>query len=464
MSVLSGFQDYQLASLFKLSKLEHLKTSDCRLSVRCKKILETIRKNPNRSFPQVIQNRNQLKLLYRFFSNDNINHQEILEATYQDTLSKLDLLDSDEMILVAQDTSEFDFTNRPNTNLGYLHKKKHNGFLSHSGLAITSSGLPVGLLFQKNWIRNRDEFGKKHDRARKPLKEKESYRWLECLEHLDKLNNTLIKNSHKPKHFLVVGDRESDILEVLKYQSETNIDILVRCRHDRLLDSSKKYKNKHIGKLFELLKDQEVKGTLELEIGHSGQLPERNIILNLKWSSIFIDKQIFWVVEASNKDKDVSWRLITTIQITNQEEAKQIVYFYHLRWLIERFHYVLKSGCQIEDLQLEEEQSLFKALTIYNIIASDILLVTYFARLLPDLSCLIFFTELEWKTIYTYVNHHRPKHNKPTPNIQEVTKWLGVMGGYIPNKKHPPGVKAIWTGLTVLKELVRYELILQKGR
>jgi len=179
-----------LSKVFRSSLQNNLELPDARLNNRCIKILEVLKENPNLSFPQAFTDKHQLKLLYRFLSNPKVSSQDILSATYADTLLKLDVLD-DELVLVAQDTSEFDFTTKPETKLGYLHKLHHNGFLCHSGLAISPTGLPVGLLFQKNWTRDRNTFGKKKDRFKKPITEKESYRWLECLEHLEKLNQDL---------------------------------------------------------------------------------------------------------------------------------------------------------------------------------------------------------------------------------------------------------------------------------
>ncbi|MDR2408331.1 MAG: transposase [Bacteroidales bacterium] len=77
------------------------------------------------------------------------------------------------------------------------------------------------------------------------------------------------------------------------------------------------------------------------------------------------------------------------------EEAYEYVGYYLQRWKIERFHYVLKSGCGIEKLQ---ERSIDKSTTrilMYSIIAVMILNMTYAARLTPELPCSLLLGEEE---------------------------------------------------------------------
>ena len=60
---------------------------------------------------------------------------------------------------------------------------------------------------------------------------------------------------------------------------------------------------------------------------------------------------------------------MTTLPVESQEDAQKILKYYTYRWLIERYHYVLKSGCKIEELMLEKGERLEKALATYSIIA-----------------------------------------------------------------------------------------------
>ena len=65
----------------------------------------------------------------------------------------------------------------------------------------------------------------------------------------------------------------------------------------------------------------------------------------------------------------IEWLLLTTLEVNNFEEATCRIRWYTYRWLIERYHYVLKSGCRIEQLQLKTADRIKKALATYSIVA-----------------------------------------------------------------------------------------------
>ncbi|MDR2210305.1 MAG: hypothetical protein LBO65_02390 [Spirochaetaceae bacterium] len=52
------------------------------------------------------------------------------------------------------------------------------------------------------------------------------------------------------------------------------------------------------------------------------------------------------------------------------------------RWKIERFHYVLKSGCAIEKLQEGSMEKTTTLILMYSIIAGKILNMAYAGRLI----------------------------------------------------------------------------------
>jgi hypothetical protein len=83
--------------------------------------------------------------------------------------------------------------------------------------------------------------------------------------------------------------------------------------------------------------------------------PLERSTFDLKWTKVNLgsDKTIF-LVQAANQEHNLDWKLLTSLPVDTVQEAQQIVYYYHLRWLIERFHFVLKSGCKVEELQLQE--------------------------------------------------------------------------------------------------------------
>jgi hypothetical protein len=76
--------------------------------------------------------------------------------------------------------------------------------------------------------------------------------------------------------------------------------------------------------------------------------------------------------------------------VNSVEEAYEYVGYYMQRWKIERFHYVLKSGCGIEKLQERSIEKTSVLIMMYSIIAVMIVKMTYTARLTPEAPCWCF--------------------------------------------------------------------------
>ena len=162
------------------------------------------------------------------------------------------------------------------------------------------------------------------------------------------------------------------------------------------------------------------------------------------------------VAEPSPPDGEepVEWVLLTTLPLGDVEEAKEIVRLYNLRWLVERFHYVLKSGCQIEQSQLRKVDRLQRLLALFCVVAWRLLWMTYAARVDSHAPCTVAFTELEWQIIYLMYHPNQPLPEQPPP-LGETVRSLARMGGFLARRHDgEPGVKAIWTGLTRLCDIV----------
>ena len=102
--------------------------------------------------------------------------------------------------------------------------------------------------------------------------------------------------------------------------------------------------------------------------------------------------------------------LATSLPLNSDSDVMTIVRYYVQRWKIERFHYILKSGCNAEKIQLRTYERIKPVLLIYSVIALFIMTVTYMGRALPDTLCNLFFDDDEWKFLYRVV--HKPKSRR----------------------------------------------------
>ena len=125
------------------------------------------------------------------------------------------------------------------------------------------------------------------------------------------------------------------------------------------------------------------------------------------------------------------------------------------RWKIERFHFILKSGCKIEKNQAREYGRLSFLTLLYSVIAMQILNLTYLGKICPEISSGIVFVEEEWKVLCCCAR--KSKEIPESYSLKEAIYDLGVLGG---TKGAPsdgmPGVRSIWQGLDVLYSLLVY--------
>lgn len=157
--------------------------------------------------------------------------------------------------------------------------------------------------------------------------------------------------------------------------------------------------------------------------------------------------EVLEVNDPSSKTKgdgtDLHRRLLSTLPVDTVEQILKIVEYYVARWPIEVFFRVFKTGCRVEEIQLESKDRLITALMFYKVIAWRILYHTFLGRECPDLPCDVVFGEAEWKSVWQIVEKEQPP-DEPPP-LKEFMPVLAELGGY--NRRggdQPPGAEVIW--------------------
>ena len=216
---------------------------DARLGERFRKLLAQIGSAMGQSIPLVCQDWANTKAAYRFFSNDRVSEADILAGHFQSTRDRTAATDAS--VLVLHDTTEFTYQREKSEAIGITKSinsgrdkagrlRSHTvcGILMHSSLAVTTEGLPLGLVAVKFWTRKKFKgtaaLKKKINPTRVPIEKKESIRWLENLKQSTELLDD-------PGRCVHIGDRESDIYELFCAAQEVGTHFLVRTRVDRLV-------------------------------------------------------------------------------------------------------------------------------------------------------------------------------------------------------------------------------------
>lgn len=161
---------------------------DERLNRRLGAMLEALGERPGKSLPTAFQDWSNTKAAYRFFSNENVSEDRILEGHFAATALRIQAADGP--ILILQDTTEFTFKRSAPEKIGFTkfgtnERRAVCGLLMHASLAITPDGLPLGLTAAKFWSRSKFKgttaLKRKINPTRVPIESKESMRWLDNL-------------------------------------------------------------------------------------------------------------------------------------------------------------------------------------------------------------------------------------------------------------------------------------------
>ena len=148
----------------------------------------------------------------------------------------------------------------------------------------------------------------------------------------------------------------------------------------------------------------------------------------------------------------VEWLLLTDLPIGSKAEIEAVIELYTRRWQIELYFHTLKSGCRVEERQLETDHNLLALIAMYMIVAWHVEYLTNLARMAPDLSCATVLDDDEWRAAYA-LNEMEPPPTTPPP-LRVILARIAALGGFHPTKANPhPGSKSVWIGLQRIKDV-----------
>jgi hypothetical protein len=445
------------------TEMETLELGDPRRHERVKRLIEKFAANPGASIPKACGTRADTKAAYRALGSEEILAEEIRLAHARAAVARMREL---QHVLVLQDTMTLSFNTCPATRgLGSTGKEGTRGLLVHSGLAATPDGLPLGIVHQQVWAR--EEEGKRQTRRKRLVEEKESFRWLETVDAVESL-------LPKDLEVWVVGDREADLFELFAMQRRPGLHLVVRAAHDRKVeDVESQY-------LHAAAEGAPVLGEMEVAVPRSRKrkartaklrvqactlklVPPRNHLGRKDLSPIPVSVVLVRETETIPEgEQPIEWMIVTSIPVYTLARAVEVVESYAQRWKVERYHYVLKSGCGIEKLQLESAERIDRALSIYNVVAWRLLYMTYVMRVAPDLPCTAVLEEDEWRALFVVGSKRPSRLPEQPPTVREAVRMIAMLGGFQGRKGDgEPGLQSIWTGF---RRLMDFTLALQRLR
>ncbi len=396
---------------------------DQRLSKRLVNVAHAKAQNPGCAFSGVVQGDwAATKAYYRMIDQPEesaVTLANILQPHRERTARRMM---GQKTVLCLQDGSELNYTNLEKcSGLGDLKANqtgaKTRGLNLHSTFAIAPNGLPLGVLKAQCIAPQTRSPDDKRKPSTIPIEEKKTFVWIEHHRDLVELAATM------PQTQLVnVCDREADFFELFDEQRHTpGVDLLIRAQHDRNIDEDP-------FKLFAAVRETSVQSRVSVCVpqqsarpkkskqkakaarpGRQAELALRHLKIQLPAPSDYRDKEPIEIhtlhaVEENPPEgtKAVEWFLLTTIKIDSAKDIEKCLRWYTLRWRIEDWHRVLKSGCKIDDLAHETAERLRRAIGINLVIAWRIMLMTLLGRETPELPAEILFSDVELRTLHAY--------------------------------------------------------------
>jgi len=283
-------------------------------------------------------------------------------------------------VLVVQDTTGLAYGEREGLGLVACGPDASpEGLWLHTSLAVTPAGRALGLVRADTWVRERAQFGKAARRKKRPIGGKESQRWLDSYETCAQW-----AAGQTGTRWVNLADREADIYELF-LAAQPEVGVLVRARHNRRTMEGQE--------LDQVIQGAAVAGTLDIKVPRKPGAASRPARLEVRFAAVQVQAPKhcphrgglnLWVVDGREAGGQLHWRLVTNLPVETLESAVEKIQWYQVRWQIEEYHRVLKSGCQAEGRQLETGTRLIQVLMVDLVVAWRILTMSRQARQQPQ--------------------------------------------------------------------------------
>lgn len=417
---------------------------------------------------------------YRLARSAAVTAQKVLAPHREATLERARACGED--LLLVQDTTELDYsTHKSLQGVGPLSSLKRRGFFLHNHLLLAEdSGVSLGLCGAQMFTRSDVEHGKAKRSHQRPIEEKESMRWMHGYAEACAVARALPN-----QRVVMLADREADIYELFAEHHRLasaqlgQAELIIRAKYDRVLGGTTLFAAAQAAPLLGSY-DLAVSPKLQMKKTPVGPRPRQRAerkqacmevrVTRVKLAAPYrppgrqLPDVELTLLSAREKDPPdgeapICWLLLTTLPVENFTAALRILRAYGLRWLVEEFHRILKTGCRVEALSFVEAGSIQALLALYLLVAWRILYLRDFARAAPDQPASDFFTEAEWKSACIM----RKRTLERAPPLGELMLIVAGFGGYSKRSKNdpPPGPERLWRGLIKLQHYAEMAAILR---
>ena len=440
----------------------HAELGDPRRTRRLVLLASSIAQSPGNAVSNLSLSPAEMEGAYRFIRNDQIEPEAIAEAGYQATAKRAK---EHSTLLALEDTTTLSYRHASvKEELGHISDKETSrGLLAHSILLFAPEEQSVvGLIEQQRWSRDIKTKGKKHQRAKRAYKEKESYKWETASEHMKQRLGDIMSRT------ISVCDREADVYEYLHYKVSEGQRFVVRSMHNRHLEEKEK-------PLYELSSDLVDRGQRTVSIAQRGgkhARAAREVTLEVRSASVVLKSPnkksgqslpMYYIqcTESGHQEGALCWHLLTSEPVESQQEAFKVLEYYERRWLIEDYHKAWKTGgTEVEKLRMQSSDNLERLAVILAFLATRILQLRFIktSKISSESSCDTIVSGRSWKLLWLKLEK-KPLPEK-APNSDWLYRSLATLAGWKDSKRTGrASCQTLWQGWFKLQMILEgYEL------
>ncbi len=391
---------------------------------------------------------------YRLLDNPQVTFEKLVQPHWQATRAAAGQVG---VALLVQDWTTLDYSAHPKTQgIGPVGSRSQRGMLLHSVLAVEPRqrqvlGLAYGQVIIRAEARPQASGGYRHAGA-------EGQAWERAVEKIGAAPAGVT--------WVHVSDRESDIFEYLAACRRYGKHFVVRAYHNRRLAGTRKQP------VAQALLDEartwpaasEARNGYEVEVDATPAQPRRRAWVVVSWRAVTLPAPSYvkdvqplalhvvraWEAHPPPGVEAVEWILLTSWPVMGLAEAYQVVHWYECRWLVEDYHQCLKTGCRVEQAQLDAGLDLQRLLGFLAPVAVRLLQLRQAVRAVPAVPAVTVVDPLTVKLLATYF-HHEPA----TLSLTGFWRCVAQLGGYLArNSDGPPGWRTLWKGWQQLSDWV----------
>ncbi len=408
--------------------------------------------NPLGSLPAQMRTWRETKALYRLLDEPDVTFAALMQPHLQQTREQAT---SAPVVLLVQDTTDIDLSHRRKiSGVGQIGNERGRGFFVQTVLAVRPQTREVlGCMAQEPFVRIPAPQGEQRYQRRK-REERETDVWMRQVH--------AIGTPEPGSVWVHVGDRGADMFPFFQACQATQTHFLVRAAQNRRVQESEDEISYSLtqarswpsqaSRPFEVpaRHGRQARSTqLQLAFGQMTLLPPRHEPRASK-EPLTVWVVRVWEEQAPEGEEPLEWVLLTSVATTTLEQAWERVDWYGYRWLVEDYHQCLKSGCRIEERQLQTVDGLIRLLGLLSPLAVRLLQVRACAREDPERPA----SEVI-EPLMLAVLAERTGQSPQTMTVGTFWTEVARLGGYLARSHDgPPGWRTIWKGWLSLQTLL----------